>query len=424
MKKNIYFLFLVFVFGNAVAVAQWDVVSIPSMSIAAQTYFLDADIGFAAGDGIAKTVDGGLHWTVSYPSTTFFNDITFKGEEGYAVGYGGEFYDSYMIKTTDRGSTWFNLTIPEMRFLSYVCCRQGTEVIAMNNFGTVIKSTDAGVSWQQTATLNSMSSFSNLIDSHGRLYAFDRWDACWSSLDGTTWTLEPACPFRTSDVAEYNNTLYSCGVDTVAELRGIISTSSDQGKSWQNQHICDTWLSAIAVINSNLRFATGSRMNIGYSDTFVYMTNDGGQNWQTIKELDSITVLNISYTDRYIYFSGWKDTRSDSVYIRESRVVRCAIASVGILSQTSVAPSFRLGQNYPNPFNPTTHIAYTILERSHVILTVYNALGKEATVLVNSMQAPGEYDVNFSGVGLPSGAYFYNLQSGSFSETKKMILVK
>jgi hypothetical protein len=106
---------------------------------------------------------------------------------------------------------------------------------------------------------------------------------------------------------------------------------------------------------------------------------------------------------------------------------------------------FELSQNYPNPFNPVTKIKYTIPnvtlsmssraesrdEGSLVVLKVYDVLGNEVTTLVNEEKPAGVYEVEFSSVGLASGIYFYRiaiqsdkLQSGSFVETKKMIIMK
>jgi hypothetical protein len=83
-----------------------------------------------------------------------------------------------------------------------------------------------------------------------------------------------------------------------------------------------------------------------------------------------------------------------------------------------------LEQNYPNPFNPTTTIKYQIPERSFVTIKVYDVLGNEIETLVNEEKPAGSYEIEFNGTGLPSGTYFYQLQAGSFVETKKMVLMK
>ncbi len=89
-----------------------------------------------------------------------------------------------------------------------------------------------------------------------------------------------------------------------------------------------------------------------------------------------------------------------------------------------VPTKFELSQNYPNPFNPTTQIKYTIPQSRIVTLKVYNLLGQEVVTLVNQEQKPGNYTVNFDASKLASGVYMYRIQSGDFSLTKKMMLLK
>jgi hypothetical protein len=91
---------------------------------------------------------------------------------------------------------------------------------------------------------------------------------------------------------------------------------------------------------------------------------------------------------------------------------------------TEIPDKYSLGQNYPNPFNPATKIKFNIKETGFVTLKVYDILGKEISSLVNQKMQPGEYETSFDGSSLKSGVYFYKLQTGSFTETKKMLLVK
>ena len=85
---------------------------------------------------------------------------------------------------------------------------------------------------------------------------------------------------------------------------------------------------------------------------------------------------------------------------------------------------YSLLQNYPNPFNPTTTISYSILENGLVTLKVFDILGREVAELVNDLKQAGSYSVIFNATNLPSGIYFYTLNSGRFTETKKLLLLK
>ncbi len=96
---------------------------------------------------------------------------------------------------------------------------------------------------------------------------------------------------------------------------------------------------------------------------------------------------------------------------------------------SSIPETFSLEQNYPNPFNPKTIINYSIPsnvkgQMSNVKLVVYNNLGKETITLVNENKNPGNYETEFDGSDFSSGIYFYRLEAGDFSETKRMILIK
>lgn len=89
-----------------------------------------------------------------------------------------------------------------------------------------------------------------------------------------------------------------------------------------------------------------------------------------------------------------------------------------------VIESYELFQNYPNPFNPGTIISYQISAASVVMLKVYDVLGNEIDILENSEKPTGIYEVEFNASHLSNGIYFYRIQTGEFSQTKKMLLLK
>ena len=86
--------------------------------------------------------------------------------------------------------------------------------------------------------------------------------------------------------------------------------------------------------------------------------------------------------------------------------------------------NFVLEQNYPNPFNPSTTIRYSIKENTLVTLKVYDILGNEVVTLVNEVKPAGKYEISFDASSISSGIYFYKLNAGGFTNTKKMILLK
>jgi len=97
----------------------------------------------------------------------------------------------------------------------------------------------------------------------------------------------------------------------------------------------------------------------------------------------------------------------------------------GLITNPTETPSdFSLSQNYPNPFNPKTIINYQLSMFNFVSIKVYDVLGNEVASLVNGKQNAGYYSVEFDGSGFASGVYFYKLEAGEFSETKRMVILK
>jgi subtilisin-like proprotein convertase family protein len=98
---------------------------------------------------------------------------------------------------------------------------------------------------------------------------------------------------------------------------------------------------------------------------------------------------------------------------------------IGIQNISNEVPAkFTLGQNYPNPFNPVTNIEFSLPKGSFTKLVVYDITGREVTMLVNKQLNAGTYKVDFDASHLATGTYFYRLEAGSFTEVKKMLLVK
>ncbi|MDE3057337.1 MAG: VCBS repeat-containing protein [Bacteroidota bacterium] len=95
-----------------------------------------------------------------------------------------------------------------------------------------------------------------------------------------------------------------------------------------------------------------------------------------------------------------------------------------VKSLQSVPKTYTLAQNYPNPFNPTTTILYELPKQSHVVLEVYDILGRRVETLVDEEKPAGEYSVVFNGGSLASGVYIYRMRADNFTSVKKLLLVK
>ncbi len=95
-------------------------------------------------------------------------------------------------------------------------------------------------------------------------------------------------------------------------------------------------------------------------------------------------------------------------------------------TNTNISDKYNLYQNFPNPFNPSTKIRFDISGHTvgQTFLSVYDITGREIQTLVNEKLNPGTYEVTFDGSQFPSGVYFYQLRTGNFVDTKKLILLK
>jgi hypothetical protein len=98
--------------------------------------------------------------------------------------------------------------------------------------------------------------------------------------------------------------------------------------------------------------------------------------------------------------------------------------TTSVTPSSEVVESYRLSQNYPNPFNPSTTITFALPQAGKTTLKVFNILGQEVVSLVDGYENGGIHQIVFNGDRLSSGVYFYQLKSGSFVQSKKMVLLK
>ncbi|MDR3667029.1 MAG: T9SS type A sorting domain-containing protein, partial [Ignavibacteriaceae bacterium] len=175
----------------------------------------------------------------------------------------------------------------------------------------------------------------------------------------------------------------------------------------------------------NLKWETKTEINL---DNYTIERSSDNKNFQMAGEVkakgNSVTPLLYTFNDTEIepgtYYYRLKMIDMDGTY-KYSNLMEVHV---------DVPETWSLNQNYPNPFNPSTVITYSVANESRISLNIYNALGEKVSGLNEGMKAPGYYQVNFNGAGLPSGIYFYRLNVLSpdgkeyLSSLKKMILLK
>jgi len=114
----------------------------------------------------------------------------------------------------------------------------------------------------------------------------------------------------------------------------------------------------------------------------------------------------------------------DAEYYKINEALNNGELVTTVQNQEKLPSQFQLSQNYPNPFNPITIINYFLPTDEKVVIKIYDILGKEIAELVNEFKTAGKYSVEFNGSSLASGIYFYRIEAGKFTQTKKLVFTK
>ena len=236
----------------------------------------------------------------------------------------------------------------------------------------------------------------------------------------------------------------------------IRSSNAIQSGVYQTFTIGDIFVTAVAAYNSYHAKSACVGYVVEFDGIKLYHAGDTGK----IPEMADLASMDITYAllpmdgvytmspeeatqaasmiqakhDIPIHTMPPPDTYSDAIVARftspNKLIVRPGSSIELNNSTTSVEKStmhpdgFRLEQNYPNPFNPITNIRFEIKEFELVTLKVYNILGREVVSLVSEELSPGTYIRHWDASTISSGTYFYRLQSGNLSETKRLLLMK
>ncbi len=233
-------------------------------------------------------------------------------------------------------------------------------------------------------------------------------------FDGVFWTI-----FNTSNSGLPENDLTSIAIDKYGN-KWIGTKSSGlikyDGTNWTvyntlNSSLWSNYINCISIDENNTLW-------IGTNGTGL--TKFDGTNWKTYytgnSGLPDNRVLAIEFDK---LGNMWVGTANGLCVYNEGGIVN--------VEETTIKPipnNFVLNQNYPNPFNPNTTISFSLPQSEKVTIKVYDILGKEIETLVNEELSAGVYNKIFNAENLSSGIYFYQLQAGKFSETKKMLLLK
>ena len=226
-----------------------------------------------------------------------------------------------------------------------------------------------------------------------------RWSAPEMVLDSGKFTTEFAAAFETGKYRYYKNNLDSANLYRRWLCSGLTFNFDDPeayGGFRPGRYQLGTWWFHLTDVPDSIAIDT---VNATPKVSFIQFNPD---------DLSSVEIVPQLNRPLKIFYNG---------------------TSVNPIGNGVLPGQFELEQNYPNPFNPTTTIHFSIPERSHVNLTVYNVLGQRVATLVDEDLAADTYERVWLGIGdsgarVASGIYFYRLTAGEKTMTKKMMMLK
>jgi photosystem II stability/assembly factor-like uncharacterized protein len=340
----------------------------------------------SAGVGIFKTVDGGKSWTKaanaftqtgSFPDAIYF----FNPKEGLAIGdQQGGYFEIYT--TADSGKTWSRVPsgiIPSpvadeggnVGVVPYVC-HTGDAFWFATLKNKFLRTTDKGLTWTAITVATAPKA-------------------------GDSWCFFPA--FK-----DLNNGLAGDGY--------VMKRTTNGGVTW------DSVATPSRPGTDEVYYVPGTNGSYyvvspysGYTGSMY--TKDNGKTWTVVDTISRSGVAFLSAS------AGWSNSPSSTQVFKYVGLPLAVQEKV-----TGVAREYALYQNYPNPFNPATTIDYQLPKQSFVKLKLFDVLGRETATLVDEAENAGKHSVRFEALSLPSGVYFYKIETGDFVQTRRLILLK
>ncbi len=436
--------------------AQWTKVSSENVGatgqigIHASTVFV---YGYNASQFVLRSSDNGTTWNNianKFPDKVYY--VHGHGDYVFAiVGINSIYY------STDDGITWSlrsNISYPNGAVLMLVS--DGNTLYAVSNRNVVFKSVDNGLTWTQITINHSQSQVFGLdfaVAGNTMVFCALNLGAFISTDAGANWVLKNP-PIIIGTVQTHNNEVYG----TTYGMYKLVNTD------WLK--LSNGFPSGLGVsASTRSSVSIGSKIFTYYADAVsltakIFISENNGLNWTEVSGAPTAVTSSINnfmaVSQQYLYLYVY------SIFSpANSGVYRYQISNISSVNddRKNFGTSFALDQNYPNPFsagggsafggNPSTTIKYSIpaviLRQAQddnvmvslpvgrhgpsnhdnlVTLKVYDILGREVATLVNEHQPAGNYEVKFDGSNLSSGIYFYRLQSGSFVQKKKFLLMK
>jgi photosystem II stability/assembly factor-like uncharacterized protein len=348
--------------------------------------------GTTGGDAaVSRTTNGGQNWSVVFNTggtAGFFNGVVFSrinpqigiAESDPPSGAGGSFY---LQMTTNGGANW---TLQNPTGVTGNASGQNSLFIIDNLF--------YGFGLNLTA----------------RIYITSNGGTSWYGGNlGVSGTFTSASAFSDTKLV---------GIAATSASFPNVARTTDGGTTWSPVSLGGSG----TTTNSALKWINGTNTvyfvgQIAASGN-IYKSTTGGTSWAPMTTAQ-INIFHFDFIRVGTTVTGFAVSPAGTVYKLSEPVV------TSVSSENNSIPSeYKIEQNYPNPFNPSTIIKYSVPKTSFVTVKVYDVTGKLVESLLSENKNAGNYEINFNGAKYSSGVYYYTMQAGNYTETKKMILVK
>ena len=353
---------------------------------------------------------------------------------------------SNVFVSSNNGSNWSSTSL-NVRIISFTLLGNtifAGAVDATNNCGVYLSSNN-GVNWIRTSlhdTIASLATLGNNVfaGTYGRgLFT--------STNNGASWTQNAFNGQMIPSLAVSGNNIYAG-----TYLNGLYY-STNNGSNWIQTSLNNLYIFSLGVNGDNILTGTNNGL---------FITTNHGTNWTQTNSYYAISfafsgntiLLGTEYHPSYYTWGVYTSTNKGANWIQKNEGLTNNITGLAFLIynnniflgtndivnlwrrplsdlgigikniSTEIPSAYSLLQNYPNPFNPSTNVQFSIPNVQFVTLKVFDMLGKEVATLVNEKLKAGTYEATFDGSNLPSGIYFYKLETENFSDVKKMVLVK
>jgi len=362
---------------------------------------------FVGGGNVYSSTNSGTSWGVADSGLTGMgiNALALSGTTLYAgTSFNG------VLRSTNNGTNWSVVNNGLPQFTQVNCLAvSDTSLFAGTNGAGVFLSTNNGELWEAADSGLTNQYVFALSVSGTNVLAGGSTGVFLSSNNGRKWTAtDSGLTNLFVNILAVSDSTFLAGTDS-----GVF-VSTTGGRSWRAVHTGLPQYSAVTALASS-----GTNLFAGVYENGIFLSTNNGTQWNAANagltigfESPFVYALAVCGTDLFAVINGavWRRPLSEMTSVK--------------LSGSEVPIRYSLSQNYPNPFNPTTTIRYTLPTRSHVTLTVYNALGQQVAILVNQREEAGDHDVRFDGNGLASGIYFYRIVAGDLVQTKKLVILR